>query len=88
MRRTRGTRGAANVGCIIWLVILGLVSYVLYKVVPVKIDLDAHPEIAEKFGVISIPAYVIVSEQGEVLRQRSGLMMPEEMLRWLENYKG
>ena len=37
MRRSRGNRGAANIGCIVWIVILGLVGYVLMKVVPVKI---------------------------------------------------
>ena len=30
-------RGAANVGCIVWLAILGLVGYGLYKIVPVKV---------------------------------------------------
>lgn len=37
MKRTRGTRGAANFGCIIWLVIVALIGYALYKIVPVKV---------------------------------------------------
>ena len=37
MRRARSMRGKANIGCIVWLGILILVGYVLYKVVPVKI---------------------------------------------------
>jgi len=37
MRRARSMRGKANIGCIVWLAILFLVGYVLYKVVPVKI---------------------------------------------------
>lgn len=37
MRRTRAARGAVNFGCIVWLAILGLIGYGLYKVVPVKI---------------------------------------------------
>ncbi len=37
MRRTRGIRGAANVGCIVWLAVLALIGYGLYKIVPVKI---------------------------------------------------
>ncbi|HEY7112822.1 MAG TPA: hypothetical protein VIA45_07815 [Thermoanaerobaculia bacterium] len=36
-RRSRAMRGKANIGCIVWLAILFLVGYVLYKVVPVKI---------------------------------------------------
>ena len=61
------------------------VKTALEKFVPVKVDVEAHPEIAEKFGVNAMPTYVILSEQGEVLRHRSGMLMPEEMLRWLEN---
>lgn len=37
MRRTRAARGAVNFGCIVWLAILALIGYGLYKVVPVKI---------------------------------------------------
>jgi len=37
MRRTGATRGAVNFGCIVWLALLGLIAYGLYKVVPVKI---------------------------------------------------
>lgn len=36
-RRARVMRGKTNIGCIVWLAILFLVGYVLYKVVPVKI---------------------------------------------------
>jgi len=36
-RRMRAERGKVNVGCIVWLAILALVSYGLYKIVPVKI---------------------------------------------------
>ncbi len=37
MRRTRAARGAVNFGCIVWLAILALIGYGLYKIVPVKI---------------------------------------------------
>jgi hypothetical protein len=37
MRRSRSIRGAANFGCIVWLAIVGVVGYVLWKVVPVKV---------------------------------------------------
>jgi hypothetical protein len=36
-RRARAMQGKVNIGCIVWLAILGLVSYSLYKIVPVKI---------------------------------------------------
>ena len=75
MRRTRGNRGAANTGCIIWLVILGLVSYVLYKVVPVKIAssefFDAMQEQAS-FGSIKDPKVM----EWELLRKAEELKLP------------
>ena len=37
MRSTRRARGAGRIGCIVWLAVLGLIGYVLYIVIPVKI---------------------------------------------------
>jgi hypothetical protein len=37
MRSTRSARGAGRLGCIVWLVVLCLIGYGLYKVIPVKI---------------------------------------------------
>ena len=42
------------------------------RVVGVKIDLDQHPEIAEKYGVDKIPADVILSPTGKVLSKTEG----------------
>ena len=42
------------------------------RVVGVKIDLDQHPEIAEKYGVDSIPADVLISPSGKVLGKTVG----------------
>ena len=61
------------------------VKQALEKYIPVKVDVDAHPELSQQYGVNAMPTMAIVSEQGEILRRRTGLMRPEEMLRWLEN---
>ena len=37
MRSRRGLRGEGRIGCILWLAVLGLIGYALYKIVPVKI---------------------------------------------------
>ena len=44
MRTRRGARGAISFGCIIWLAIVGLVGYALYKIVPVKIQTAAFAD--------------------------------------------
>ncbi len=75
MKRTSGTRGAANLGCIIWLVILSLVGYVLYKVVPVKIAssefFDTMQEQAS-FGSIKDPKFI----EYEILKKADELQLP------------
>ena len=38
MPRRRSERGEVNLGCILWLVALGLVSLIAWKAVPVKIQ--------------------------------------------------
>ena len=37
MRSKWSARGAGRLGCIVWLAVLGLIGYGLYKVIPVKI---------------------------------------------------
>jgi hypothetical protein len=37
MRSARRARGSGRIGCIVWLAVLGLIGYGLYKVIPVKI---------------------------------------------------
>ncbi|HJW14485.1 MAG TPA: hypothetical protein VJ776_07305 [Thermoanaerobaculia bacterium] len=37
MRRSRGSSGEGRLGCILWLAVLALVSYIGYKTIPVKV---------------------------------------------------
>lgn len=74
MRRSR-VRGGANIGCIVWLVVLGVVAYLLYKVVPVKIATsefyDAMQEQAS-FGSIKDTKFI----EFEILRKADELKLP------------
>lgn len=75
MTRSRTVRGAANVGCIVWLVILGLVGYVLYKVVPVKIASSEFYDVMQEqaaFGSIKDPKFI----EFEILRRATELQIP------------
>jgi hypothetical protein len=81
MRRTRGVRGAANFGCVVWLVIVGLVGYTLYKIVPVKIASSAFADFLQEeasFGSIKSPQQL----QSEILSEarRSGIPVTKENL--------
>lgn len=75
MNRSRSVRGGANVGCIVWLVILGFVGYVLWKVVPVKIASSEFYDVMQEqaaFGSIKDPKFI----EFEILRRAGELQIP------------
>jgi hypothetical protein len=75
MRRSRGIRGGANFGCIVWLVILCFVGYVLWKVVPVKIATSEFYDVMQEqaaFGSIKDPKFI----EFEILRKADELKIP------------
>ena len=75
MKRTRGIRGGANIGCMIWLVILGFVGYVLYKVVPVKMASSEFYDTMQEqasFGSIKDQKFI----EYEILKKAEELQIP------------
>jgi hypothetical protein len=75
MNRSRSVRGGANVGCIVWLVILGFVGYVLWKVVPVKIASSEFYDVMQEqaaFGSIKDQKFI----EFEILRKAGELQIP------------
>jgi thioredoxin 2 len=48
-----------------------------------KVDTEAHPGLAARYGVQSIPNFVLF-RKGRVVFQRSGVASRSEMRRWLE----
>ena len=53
------------------------------KAIVLKINSDEHPQVAARFGVQSIPNFVVL-RHGQVVFQRAGLAPRAEMRRWLE----
>lgn len=49
-----------------------------------KVDTDAHPDLAARFGVQSIPNFVVL-RGGQPVFQRAGIAARAEMRRWLES---
>ena len=75
MRRTRGTRGAINFGCIVWLAIAGLIGYALYKIVPVKVQTSAFADFLQDetgFGSIKSTQQI----EAEILAKARELGIP------------
>lgn len=48
-----------------------------------KVDIDEQPELASRFGIMSIPTLVTI-EDGEVLEMRVGVQSLEQLRRMVE----
>jgi hypothetical protein len=75
MRRTRAARGAANIGCVLWVVVLVAAGHILWKVVPVKIRTSEFYDVMQEqasFGSIKSEHQI----QYEILRRAKELKIP------------
>jgi hypothetical protein len=75
MRRRRAARGAGNIGCVLWLIVLVAVGHVLWKVVPVKIRSSEFYDVMQEqasFGSIKSVHQI----QYEILRRAQELKIP------------
>src|SRR5688572_31756120 len=75
MKRTRSVRGAGQIGCILWLVVIAIVGHVLWKVVPVKIRTSTfYDSMQEQASFGSIKSVQAI--EWEVLRRAEELRIP------------
>jgi thioredoxin 2 len=54
------------------------------KAVVVKVDTEAHPQLAARFGVQGIPNFVVLSG-GRTVFQQAGLVGHDQMEQWLRS---
>jgi thioredoxin 2 len=52
-----------------------------------KVDTDRNPDIAERYGIQSIPTF-IVFRGGQPVFRRSGVALRNEMRSWIEQFAG
>ena len=48
-----------------------------------KINIDEQPELAEKYGVMSIPTLIVIKD-GEVVNKGTGVQPKGKLLEWLK----
>ena len=49
----------------------------------VKIDVDSNPNLAKRYGVMSIPT-MLLFKNGSLVSQKNGFMPKEEISSWIE----
>ncbi len=54
------------------------------KAIVLKVDTEAHPQLAARFGVQGIPNFVVL-HQGRVVQQQAGLVGHQQMEQWLRS---
>ena len=53
------------------------------KAVVLKVDTEAHPDLARRYNVQSIPNFVVLAK-GNVVRQQAGAVNRQVMRQWVE----
>ncbi len=53
------------------------------RCVPVRIDIDAQPAVAQQYGADAIPLLVLTDAAGHELRRSVGYLTPDEFRHWL-----
>jgi thiol:disulfide interchange protein len=59
------------------------VERALRAYVPVKIDVDQHPDLARQYGSDAIPRFVVLGKDGQIVKATEGALPPAEFLAWL-----
>jgi thiol:disulfide interchange protein len=60
------------------------VEQALAGYVPVKIDIDRHPDLARQFDVEAIPRLQVIAPDGAVGKAHVGMILPKELADWLQ----
>lgn len=63
--------------------VLALALELAGQAVVLKVNTEQYPELAARYGVQSIPNFVVLRE-GRVIMQKAGVAPRSEMRRWLE----
>jgi thiol:disulfide interchange protein len=61
------------------------VEAALRAYVPARIDIDRNTELADKYGVRGVPAFIVMGADGQPTKQTDGALPPAEFLRWLKS---
>ena len=61
------------------------VEAALRSYVPAKVDIDEHPDLAEKYRIGAVPTFIVLAADGHPLRRTDGALPPDDFLQWLKS---
>ena len=63
------------------------VAQALGSYVPVQVDVDAHPDLAQRFHAEALPHLAVLDPWGNVINWFEGEMPPDAFLEWLRSIR-
>jgi thioredoxin-like negative regulator of GroEL len=61
------------------------VKQIITNLTHIVVDIDAHQDLAEKYGVDGVPTFLLLSDTGTEVRRSSSFQPAPDFLRWLTN---
>jgi thiol:disulfide interchange protein len=61
------------------------VEAALRDYVPVKVDIDEHPDLARQYNLDGVPTFVTLDREGNLAKRTVGAMAPREFVEWLKS---
>jgi thioredoxin 1 len=61
------------------------VQQIVSTMTHLAVDIDEHPDLAQKYSIDGVPTFVLLSDTGAEVRRTSGFQPAPEFLRWLTN---
>ena len=62
----------------------GSVASALEATVPVRVDVDHDPDLARQYGVMALPAFALIGEDGTAIKFGTRAMSSNEFVAWLK----
>jgi thioredoxin-like negative regulator of GroEL len=61
------------------------VKQVVTNLTHIVVDIDAHQDLAQKYGIDGVPTFLLLSDTGTEVRRSSSFQPAPDFLRWLTN---
>jgi len=61
------------------------VKQVVTNLTHIAVDIDDHPDLAQRYGIDGVPTFVLLSDNGTEVRRTSGFQPASDFLHWLTN---